>query len=253
MAGLIKKIASYGGLGGAAGAYASNKSFRKGVNSFLGGTPDQIQQISNLRPDQEALSNQLVQAGKEKGAGGAFGDVADYYRGNLSDNPADFNAFAAPALRQYNQDIMPGIAEQFAGYGSSGSGSLSSSGFQNAQVQGATDLSERLGALRANLRQNSASGLANIGQLGLQSFQTNRDVPGTPGFLSQIAPAAGAVAGTIFGGPAGGAAGYQAGNMFSNMFGSGANRVGSNSSPYGNTQGRASPQLGTQTVPNFGR
>lgn len=240
---LTKGLAALTGIGI---PYAANKKFRNGVNSFLGGSPGQVQQLSTLRPDQEALSQQLVQAGQQPGAGGAFGDAADYYRNNLSDNPADFNAFAAPALRQYNQDIMPGIAEQFAGYGGSG-GSLNSSGFQNAQVQGATDLSERLGALRANLRQNSASGLANIGQLGLQSFQQNHQVPGTEGFLSQAAPAVSSALTAYAGSPAGSA------QLANSWFGGRGKQVGGKTPVYQGGGIAASPQLGTQTVPNFGR
>ena len=76
---------------------------------FWSGTPEKRENVSNLRPEQEGLYNQAVNAGKGRGAGGAFGDAADYYRNNLSDNPADFNAFAAPAMRQYSQDIAPGI------------------------------------------------------------------------------------------------------------------------------------------------
>ena len=216
-------------------------SLFKSIGNFFTGTPGKINQVSNLRPDQEPLSEQAVRAGLGKGAGGAFGDAADYYRGNLSDNPADFNAFAAPQLRQYNQDIVPRISEQFAGMGSGG---LSSSGFQNAQVQGATDLSERLGAIRANLRQAAAQGLQNIGQQGLQNFQQNYEQPGSEGFLSQAAPLVGTALGA-FGGPLGSAAGNMAGNWLKNSFG--GNNVGANKSPYGmaanSSQIAASPQM----------
>lgn len=214
--------------------------FNAKAKEFLFGSPGRIEQVSNLRPDQEPLSEQLVNAGLREGAGGAFGDAADYYRGLLSDNSADYNAFAAPALRQYNEDIVPGLSEQFAGMGAGG---LSSSGFRNAQVQGATDLSERLGALRAQLRQSGAQGLANIGQMGLQNFQQNYEVPGTPGFLSSIAPAVGTAAGAYFGGPVGAAIGNTAGNMVGNwMNGSGSN-VGANRSPYQATNMAASPKI----------
>ncbi len=69
-----------------------------------------ISNISNLRPEQEPLYQQAVQAGLEPGAGGAFGTAADYYRNQLSDNPEDFNMFAAPELRRYNEDIVPGLS-----------------------------------------------------------------------------------------------------------------------------------------------
>lgn len=161
----------------------------KSIGRFFTGSPAKRENVSTLRPEQEGLYNQLINAGQNPGAGGAFGNAADYYRNLLSDDSADYNAFAAPALRQYNQDIVPGLSEQFAGMGA---GNLSSSGFRNAQIQGATDLSERLGAIRANLRQSGAQGLANIGNMGLQNFSQNIETrSGTPGFLSSVSPAVG--------------------------------------------------------------
>lgn len=217
------------------------KSWHKSFDKFAFGEEGKIHQVSNLRPDQEPLSEQLVQAGLKPGAGGAFGTAADYYRNNLSDNPADLAAFSAPALRQYNEEIVPNISEQFAGMGSGG---LSSSGFRNAQVQGGVDLAERIGALRAGLRHSSAQGLTNIGQLGLQSFQTNHETPGTPGLFETVAPAAASAAVTAFAGPAAGAATYGVMNGVSNTkgnwFNGKGNMVGSNSSPYGNAT--ASPK-----------
>jgi len=192
--------------------------FFKSIGNFLFGTPEKRQNVSTLRPEQEGLYNQLVNSGTQQGAGGAFGQSADYYRNLLGDDSSDYNAFAAPQLRQYNEDIMPGISEQFAGMGSGG---LSSSGFRNAQVQGATDLSERLGAIRANLRQAGAQGLQNIGQMGLNSFSQNQVTqPGTQGLFGGLSSAVGKGLGSFIGG-----------------------KVGSNTSPYGTNGPQASPQL----------
>lgn len=219
------------------------------LKEFLFGTPEKRENVSLLRPEQEGLFNQLTQAGQGRGAGGAFGSAADYYRNLLSDDSEDYNAFAAPALRQYNQDIVPGISEQFAGLGSGG---LSSSGFRNAQVQGATDLAERLGAIRANLRQAGAQGLQNIGQLGLGNYSQNQVTqPGTSGFLSNLSPAIGTAAGSFFGGPLGSAIGGGIGNWFGNK-GFGEN-VGANTGPYGSNGPKASPSFspGGFQLPNF--
>jgi hypothetical protein len=246
MAGILGKIAAYAGLGGLGGAYTTNNSFRKGVNAFLSGTPEKRENVSLLRDEQEPLYQQLVNAGLGRGAGGAFGSSADYYRNLLSDDSADYNAFAAPMMRQYQQDIVPGLSEQFAGMGSGG---LSSSGFRNAQIQGATDLSERLGAIRANLRQAGAQGLQNIGQAGLQSYSQNMVTePGTEGLLSQIAPAIGNGL-AAFGGGFGKSMGKGAGNWLSNSFG--GDRVGANTSPYQGSSAQASPNGFNSQLPNF--
>jgi hypothetical protein len=210
------------------------KSWNKKASNFLTGTPEKHDQISTLRKEQEPLYQQLVNAGQGEGAGGAFGQSADYYRGLLGNDSQDYQNFAAPQMRQFNEQIIPDLAEQFAGYG--GSGSLQSSGFRNAAVNAGTDLSERLGAIRANLRQQGAQGLANIGQMGLGNYSQDRMTQaGSPGFFSQLAPAIGTAAGTAIGGPIGGAIGGGLGSMF------GGNAVGANSSPYG-----SNPQGGNQ-------
>ncbi len=181
---------------------------------FLTGTAAKNYQISNLGKEQQPGYNQLLSAAQGPGAGGAFGQAADYYRGLLSNDSADFNAFAAPQIRQFNEQTVPGLAEQFAGMGSGG---LSSSGFRNATVQAGTDLSERLGAIRAQLRQQGAQGLQGIGQAGLDTgFNTNVREPAQEGFLGQgLGTALGAV-GTAFGVPFAGAAGKAVGNAFGN-------------------------------------
>jgi len=188
------------------------KKWRKAGEKFLFGSPEKRENVSNLRPEQEQLYEQLVKAGMGEGAGGAFGQSADYYRDLLSDDPADMQAFSAPEMRKYGEEIVPGISEQFAGMGAGG---LTSSGFKNAQIQGATDLSERLGAIRAQLRQAGAQGLMNIGQQGLGQYSQNMVTEqGTEGLVGQVAPAIGTAVGAYFGGPAGAAAGYQAGSAF---------------------------------------
>lgn len=246
MAGFLKNV----GFALAGGIPAAFKGVRKAAGNLLMGTPEKRENVSTLRPEQEQLYNQLVNAGMQPGSGGAFGDSADYYRNLLSDDSADYNAFAAPAMRQYNQDIVPGLSEQFAGMGSGG---LSSSGFRNAQVQGATDLSERLGQIRAQLRQAGAQGLQGIGQQGLQNFSQNMVTQqGSSGLLSQLAPAAGSAIGAYFGGPSGMAAGNAMGNWFGGQMS--GNKVGANSSPYGEATGAASPQVAMpqrRAVPTF--
>jgi hypothetical protein len=213
------------------------------LKEFLFGSPEKRENVSTLRPDQEPLARQAINAGLKKGAGGAFGDTADYFRNLMSDDSEDYKAFAAPALRQYNEDIVPGLSEQFAGMGAGG---LNSSAFRNAQIQGATDLSERLGSLRANLRMHGAQGLQNIGQQGLQNFSQNMVTQqGSEGFA---APAIGAAA-SAFGGPLLGAAAQGATSWLSNKFGK--------SDPYGNNGPKASPGGGSGgtgggfQLPNF--
>lgn len=183
-----------------------SKDFRQGVKNFFTGTPEKHDRVSTLLPEQQDLFNQLQAALAGQGAGGAFGQSADYYRAILEDNPELMQQFFAPEMRKFKEQIIPGLSEQFAGMGS---GALSSSGFRNAAVNAGTDLSERLGTIRANLKQQAAQGLSGLGQYGLGNF--SQDVitqQGTPGFFQQAMPAiTQAGIGYLTGGPPGAIAG----------------------------------------------
>jgi hypothetical protein len=186
-------------------------------NSLFKGNPEVRQNVSTLRPEQERGYQNLQAASQGRGAGGVFGDVADYYRNNLSDNPADLDAMVAPEMRRFNQQTIPGLAEQFAGMGS---GALDSSGFRNASINAGTDLAERIASIRAGIRERGAQGLANIGQMGLQPYSQNMVTQqGTQGLLPGLANVAGTAAANYFGGPAGGALYNAATNLSGNKNG----------------------------------
>ena len=203
---------------------------------FFGGTPGGYESVSTLTKPQRGVHKTLTGAATQAGAGGAFGTAADYYRNLLSDNPEDMQAFAAPELRRFREQTIPDISEQFAGMGSGG---LSSSGFRNAAVGAGTDLSERLGALRANLRQQGAQGLFNIGQASLSPVKENIYQQGQPGFLQQMAPAIGTGIGAAVGGPIGAGIGGGIGSGIGSWFG--GNSQKGQTSPYGGAP-KASPQ-----------
>jgi len=159
---------------------------QSGFSNFLFGTPGQFDQRSILGPAQQTGLQNLINAGNTAGAGGGIGQVADYYRSLL--NGGDYQALAAPEIRQFRQQTLPGIAEQFSGLGA---GALNSSGYRNAVLQANTDLGERLASLRANLRERGAQGLSNIATQGLGNFYQNTYMPQTQGFLQALAPALG--------------------------------------------------------------
>ena len=166
-----------------------------GGNGFfqaLFGKPERNYQQSTLGQEQQPGYQNLLAAGQQRGAGGAFGESADYYRDLLSNDSQTANAMFAPEQRRFNEQIIPDLAEQFSGHGGIGS-----SGFRNAAVNAGTDLSERLGAIRAQLRQQGAQGLSNIGGMGLQNFNENIHRPETFGLLGGIAEGGGKAAGSL--------------------------------------------------------
>jgi len=165
--------------------------------SFWTGSDAKYDQKSLLQPNQQRIQQQQANAAQGRGAGGAFGDSADYYRDLLSNNSQDFQNFAAPEMRRFNEQIIPDLGEQFAGMGSGG---MSSSGFRNAAVSAGTDLSERLASIRSGLRSSAADRLSSMGQAALNQYSENVYTPRSPGFLETAANAAGQVAGAYAGG-----------------------------------------------------
>lgn len=157
------------------------------LTELLTGSPAEYKQVSTLMPSQRGLHNQLISSLKKSGAGGAFGDVSDYYRDLLSDEPSDFESLSSPEMRKYYEEIMPNISERFAGMGLGG---LSSSAHRNAQMQAGTDLAERLAAMRAKLRASGAQGLTNLGAMGLQpKSEMMKTQEGSSGVIPDIAKA----------------------------------------------------------------
>ena len=151
------------------------------LSKLLFGEGDRMEEVSNLTGGQQDLFNQLMQALQGGGAGGAFGGAADYYRDLLDPSGEAMEKFAAPEMRRFQEEIMPQLAERFAGMGSGGA--LNSSMFRNAATREAGSLSERLAAMRAGLQQQGAAGMAGLGQQALRPTMTPTRVKGTPGLI----------------------------------------------------------------------
>lgn len=130
---------------------------------------------------------------------------SNYLQQMLSNDPAAMAAFEAPYMRNFNEQIAPGLAERFAGMGTGGSG-LSSSGLNNSLAQAAITLQERLAALRSGMQMNAAQqGLSYAQQPYSNMFNAanvntfeNQYVPGQEGMWKPIVTgAAGAAAGPL--------------------------------------------------------
>lgn len=186
--------------------------------SFLFGRKERTQRVSGLDPQQQALQNTLVQAAQGAGAPGGFGMSADFYRSLLDPSSQAVQQFQAPAMRQFNEQIVPQLAEQFAGLGAGGS-SLGGSAFRNALGMQGASLAERLNAMRTGLGMQGAQGLMGVGQQALNPYMQTYIRQRQPGFLENLSPLVGAGIGA-FAGPALGVAGERAGQKLGNwMFG----------------------------------
>jgi len=119
----------------------------------------EYEKISRYSPEQEAYINQIANR-----LGVPTDRLFDYIQDLLSDDPKALERFSAPAMRQFQEQIIPDIAEQFAGRGVT---PYQSSAFQRSLGEAGAGLSERLAAMREQLRPQAASILSGLQGLGM--------------------------------------------------------------------------------------
>lgn len=185
-------------------------------SEFLFGSPDKLNKVATGTKQQEALHNNLLsQAMGMSGAGGGYDLAQNYFNNFLGSNQQQaFDQFSSPYLQQFEEQMLPQIAERFAG-----AGALSSSGFGQALGGAASGLQSQLAQLFSQLQGQAAQ--QQYGQynqlsqqgLGYQPFAYQQK-QGSGGFL---APMLGAAA-SAFGGPIGGALGSAIGGGISSLF-----------------------------------
>lgn len=141
--------------------------------------PQGYSKISTVSRPQKAFLNQLL--GQLSGQSSniqqspLFQQGTSFLQNLLSGSPESTAAFEAPAMRQFQEQIIPKLAERFSGMGA---GAQSSSAFQQALGQAGAGLSENLQALRSGLQmqalpsalgfaQQPISNLLGLGGLGL--------------------------------------------------------------------------------------
>lgn len=131
---------------------------------------------------------------------GGIPDVFQNLLGMARGNEDIFSKLEAPLMNKFNREILPGIANRYAGSGISGS-----SGMQNALASAATDLGTNLQAQRASLMQQSMRDVLGLGEhlLGMPTQQYG--LVQKQNILNDIMKMLGGVVGGV-GGSLGGAA-----------------------------------------------
>jgi hypothetical protein len=104
----------------------------------------------------------ILQQGNQPGALEQSG--SNYLQGLLSQDPRMMQQFEAPYMRQFNEQIVPGLAERFTG-------KQSGSAFQQALGSAGSGLMERLAALRGGLGMQAAQQALNYAQMPMQRTQ----------------------------------------------------------------------------------
>jgi hypothetical protein len=126
----------YGGKGNFQKALMGTQGRLKKVDTLSHGQSKLLDFLSKNRLPNlpSAKNNPMFQTGQ------------GYLQNLLGQQPQErYQGLEAPYMRQFQQEIMPGIAEQYAG-----AGALNSSGFQNAAASAGQSLMERLASLNLN-------------------------------------------------------------------------------------------------------
>jgi hypothetical protein len=176
------------GLAGKKGPFT--QAGRGGISEFLLGKEPSMQQLPTMDPQQMQLLSQLL-----GGLGQPLGQGLQNLSQMLSGEPGALEAFQAPAMRQFQEEIVPGLAERFSGMGA---GAQRSSAFQQALGSAGASLAERLSAQRAGLQQGAMGQLSQLLGMGMgQRPFGYMQQEGTPGFFGSLAGGAGQAAGML--------------------------------------------------------
>lgn len=154
-----------------------------GLFDTLFGTPGRIEALPSMTGEQSQLLAQLL-----GGLGGPLQSGLGNIQDLLTGGPGAFEAFEAPAMRQFEEQIVPRIAERFAGgLGGGGLGGQQSSAFAQTLGQAGAGLTERLAGQRAGLQSQALGQLSSLLGLGMgaQPFQYQQ-IPGQEGGLSKL-------------------------------------------------------------------
>ena len=165
-----------GGVGALTGNKAEKGStYGKGALSLI----DQIQQQIKSGvggPNQDITQSQPYQQGND-------------FFSSLFNDPEFFNKFEAPAFRQFNEDIAPGLANRYASMGSGGS--TGSTGFRNQLAREGGNLATNLSAQRGQMQQNAVPQMLGYAQQPVSNWMTMLQNALTPTQNTYQGPSAG--------------------------------------------------------------
>lgn len=135
----------------------------KVLSPFVG-SPDAIEQVPTVSPEQKSLLQYLQQLGIQ----------------GLENPYGGFAPIAQQSINQFNQETVPGLAERFT---SMGNGSLSSPLFASQLGQAGAGLHQDLAAQQAQYGQQNIGQILQMLQLALNPQSENIFRPGQSGLI----------------------------------------------------------------------
>ena len=151
-------------------------------SSTWSGEKSKIHKLGTMNSQQKHLFKELFKHPERylqfAEANPTYQQGAGYLQKILSQDPEMMKQFEAPAIRQFNEEIVPSIAERFAGMGG-----LSSGAFNRTMGQAGAGLAERIAAMRAQLGLGAAGQALNYAQMPFsQNMSSLGLLLGTPTF-----------------------------------------------------------------------
>jgi len=147
------------------------------LSEILFGKPEKTEKVQLLDPAQQQLQSQLMQL-----LGPLLQQGGGYLGGMFGEGAAE--QFAAPYMRQFQEEIVPGIAERFT----------------EAGGQRSSAFAQQLGKAGAGLEEQLASLQGQLSQQGLQSLMGLLGAGLTPTQQAVFRPQTGGLAGGLVGG-----------------------------------------------------
>jgi len=121
------------------------------------GLEDALKVLQQLKTGADVRQNQ------------GYGQGMEFFN-SLFNDPEFFRKFEAPAKRQYEEEIIPGLANRFASEGSGGS--LGSTGFRNQLAREGSNLETNLAAMRGGMQQQAIPQMYQYAQGPAQNYQS---------------------------------------------------------------------------------
>lgn len=143
---------------------------------FFLGTDPQNQKLDVFSPQQQGLQNQLI-----GGLGGQLSPALASLMKLIGDDEESFNKFAAPYLRNFKTQVVPGITERFSG-GDSGA----SSGLFNALGEAGAGLEQGLASAREGMKGDALRSLFSLLQPAMQSPFGYNQIQAQPGLIQNL-------------------------------------------------------------------
>jgi len=165
-----------------------------GIFSALFGSKPKLSQVSTLSPEQQRVLNALL-GGLEQQLPQGINVLSQL----LAPSEQYTQTMQAPAMRQFQEEIIPSLAERFTG--TFGTGAQRSNAFAQQLGQAGAGLAENLAAMGQQSQLQGLGQLQNLLSLGLGSRPLENVMKGGGGgLLGGLAPGIGQGLGGILAG-----------------------------------------------------